>query len=404
VQLGGRLISIVAGVTASVLLGRHLGPAVYGQYVYVIAYLGIFAMVASFSLETLAVRELAAHPQDADDILSTVLTLRLALSAAVIPIALAFLLATEASPELRFLVALTCPILLTGAVSSVGTLFGARMAAQYRVASELVQPVVFLTAAVLITLTGAGITAVIVAHVVSFALYSGVLFAVCRRFARPRLRLDAGYARRMVRAALPVGVGGIFFQIYYRVDILILDRWQGSEAVGLYGVAYGFFGQAPALFSLIATTIFPVLVVHAARGAPALAGTVWKSVALAVGLGVPATLVTSLVAPTVLRLVYGSAFEGAGTALAILGLALPFSFCTYVINYGLVAIDRHHTTWQINGLAALLNIGLNWLMVPTLGYVGTAYATVATEAFVCLIQAAILRWHLARVDGRPRVA
>jgi O-antigen/teichoic acid export membrane protein len=384
---------------ASVILGRYLGPAVYGQFVYVIAYLGIFAMVASFGLETLAIRELAAHPHDTDDILSTLLTLRLAFSAVVLPIALVFLIATETSTELRFLVVLTAPILLSGAVLSISALFFARLTAQYRVATELIQPFVFLGAVLLIVATGAGITAVVVAHVASFALYTAVLFAVCRRFAHPRLRLNRYYARRLILASIPAGVAAIFFQIYYRVDILILERWQGSAAVGLYGVAYGFFSQAPALFSLLATIIFPVLVVHAARGMSAVASTIWKSVGLAVGLGVAAMLVTSLAAPTVLRLVYGDAFQGAGVALAILGLALPFSFCTFVVNYALLAIDRHKMTWLTNGLAAGLNIGLNWLVVPTFGYVGTAYATVATEAFVCLVQIVILRRHLLRKDG-----
>jgi len=36
--------------------------------------------------------------------------------------------------------------------------------------------------------------------------------------------------------------------------------------------------------------------------------------------------------------------------------------------------------------------------VPDLSYLGSAYATVATEAFVCLAQVAMLRWQLARRD------
>ena len=390
VQIGGRAVSIVAGVAASVVLGRYLGPAVYGQYVYVIAYFGIFSTVASFGLETLAVRDLAAQPEQTDDILSTLLTLRTAFAVATVPLAIAFLFATEASDQLRLLVLITSPTLLTGAVSSVGALFAARLTSQYRVASELIQPVVFLAAAFAIVAAGLGIREVVAAYVVSFVLYSAVLFALSRRFARPRLRINSAYARRILRGSLPVGVGAIFFQIYYRVDILMLDRLRGGDAVGLYGVAYGFFAQGPALFSLIATTLFPVLVVRARTEAGGLVGAVGRSAGLAVGLGLAGAATCAVAGPVVLRLMYGGSFEGAGTALAILGVALPFSFSTYVFNYSLVAIDRHHTTWVVNGLAAVLNVALNWFMIPSLSYIGTSYATVATEACVCIVQGAIL--------------
>jgi PST family polysaccharide transporter len=396
IQLAGRMIALAAGIATSVALGRHLGPDVYGQYVYAITYLGLFVVLSSFGLDTLAVRDLAISPDRTDAILSTVLTLRIGLAALSIPLALLSLLLTEPTTELRVLIALTSPILLTSALGVVGAVFGARLETQYRVVGELVQPLLFVAAALAIVATGRGIVAVVVAYVLSYVASSLAMLALSRRFARPRLRLEGAYARRLIAASIPLGLAAVFYQLYYRVDILILDSLQGSSAVGIYGVAYGFFGQAPAFFSLIATSLFPVLVGQAQRGSAALAATIRRSAAMAAGLGIAATLATSLAAPRLLELMYGHAYDGAGSALAVLGLALPFSFCTYVVNYAMVALDRHQTIWRVNAAAALLNVALNWLLVPGLSYLGSAYATVATEAFVCLTQVAILRWQLAR--------
>src|SRR4029079_14274311 len=122
-----------AGIAASVALGRHLGPAVYGQYVYAITYLGLFIVLSNFGLDTLAVRDLARDPARTDQILSTVQTIRLGLAALAIPPALVALLVREPAGDLRLVIALPSPILLTSALGVVGAVFAARLETQYRV-------------------------------------------------------------------------------------------------------------------------------------------------------------------------------------------------------------------------------------------------------------------------------
>src|SRR5439155_9653085 len=127
VQVGGRLVGLIAGVGASVVLGRYLGPETYGAYVYVITFLGFFAVLTSFGLDAVALRDLAGETAPIDDVLSSLVSVRLLLTLAVVPIALLAVMASETSTSTFELAAVIAPVLFASPVASVGILFSARL-------------------------------------------------------------------------------------------------------------------------------------------------------------------------------------------------------------------------------------------------------------------------------------
>jgi O-antigen/teichoic acid export membrane protein len=66
-------------------------------------------------------------------------------------------------------------------------------------------------------------------------------------------------------------------------------------------------------------------------------------------------------------------------ALQILIWFLPFSFVNGVTQYLLIAINQQRFITLSFMIAALFNFGGNLVLIPTLGYVGAAITTVASE-------------------------
>ena len=76
---------------------------------------------------------------------------------------------------------------------------------------------------------------------------------------------------------------------------------------------------------------------------------------------------------------FGARFHGTAPALRILGLGVPLLFLNYGLTHFLVArnLGRKHLAFA--ALLVVVNLGANAWLIPRLGGVGAAWATVITE-------------------------
>ena len=77
-------------------------------------------------------------------------------------------------------------------------------------------------------------------------------------------------------------------------------------------------------------------------------------------------------------------FQGSGEVLKILALAIPIIFWGYLMTQSLVALDRNRVYLTITAFAVLLNVLLNYWLIPEYGAEGAAIATVITESLIPL--------------------
>jgi len=87
-----------------------------------------------------------------------------------------------------------------------------------------------------------------------------------------------------------------------------------------------------------------------------------------------------LVAEPLLLWMFGSTYAGAGAALAILIWSVPLSVFRSVGLAGLLARERQDLALKTTTSSTILNLILNVALIPPLGVIGAAWATVATEA------------------------
>jgi O-antigen/teichoic acid export membrane protein len=107
--------------------------------------------------------------------------------------------------------------------------------------------------------------------------------------------------------------------------------------------------------------------------------TLTKLIWISAPLGLLCGLGLALVAHPLVGVVYGDAFEPTGDVLAILGGVLAARFLTSAAATGLVAVGWQRQRVNAQFVAALLNVGLNLLVIPRWGIIGAAAVFVLTE-------------------------
>ncbi len=104
-----------------------------------------------------------------------------------------------------------------------------------------------------------------------------------------------------------------------------------------------------------------------------------QSVAIILAIMIPVVLVVVVLADPIVVLIAGDDYEAAATVLQITmlyGLLAPFN---RQFGITLDAIGKARLTFYFVVISAVVNTGLNFIMIQRLGVVGAAYATTATH-------------------------
>jgi len=82
--------------------------------------------------------------------------------------------------------------------------------------------------------------------------------------------------------------------------------------------------------------------------------------------------------------IFGEQYQYAGELLPILLFAILFILPNCVLTQGAIALNREVAYAKIAASVALLNIGLNILLIPDFGAKGAAITTIISEGVLCL--------------------
>ncbi len=242
---------------------------------------------------------------------------------------------------------------------------------------QLLPPILTLAGMlVLVVILDAGVRGAVAAWAIANALTAAFALGAGRDLWHPfgLPHVADRHARLLVRLALLMGVVQVVNLISYRIELYVLRRYEGLDEVGLYSIAM----QAAEAMWLIPAAVATALT------APALHETEARAASLVARGAGRGTLFTAAVAvlvgalaPFVIPLIFGDAFEDAATPLLLL---LPG-----IVVYAPVSL--------------VVTTALALVLIPRFGSEGAAVAS--TLGYAC---GSLLAWfffvRMARTAGR----
>lgn len=384
-----RLVVPAFSFAINVGIARYFGPELLGVYVYLLALLVVFQTVAAAGLSPLLTRDLPGAPGAGEERLeaarrSAVLTGLLATGA--------FLLFTLllVDPEWRAAAAVLALTLVPSAFMAVqeGAFFARRQHERVAVVA-VVENVLKLLLALAAVLLGGRILALAVAIAVSRAV-AAVVGEVLLQGRVPRLDLSGSGIPlpELTPWALLLAIS----MLYFRVDIVIVERVMAERDTGLYGAAWSLFTVILLVPTSAVAAVYPRLASSFRESENAFVeGSVLAAKLLTLGV-VPVTLILIWIAPWALEVVYGSTYASAGGVLVLLAVALPFHAFNGVLGHALQASGRPRAVLGVVTTGLLSHVALLMLLLPVRGLEGAALAQIGSSALV----SAGLTWSFAR--------
>lgn len=192
----------------------------------------------------------------------------------------------------------------------------------------------------------------------------------------------ANTLRREARwgVVLLLGLAAAFNVVFQCVDVLLLSGLSTAEQVAQYGAAYKIINIILASFWLFTTAAYPYLTnVQWTRRNRQLLGIVLAS--LGAG-GIIMALVLRHFVSLLTLLVFGDKYRDAARLLSVLALALPLDFIAACSASTLVASGRNLTVTLGMLAGVIVNLALNFMLIPAHGGMGAAWATVISYGVI----------------------
>lgn len=414
-KLGSDLAGRLLQYTLLWFAARQLTQGDFGDFTFALSIGYMLAQVADFGLQMFVQRELARLlPSDGDAPLRFIepaaagrligggILIKGALSAAAM-LLIGGVVFVEPVGNKGALILLGLSMVLGTGLDYLSYCFRALGRLSWEAWAGLVSRVLNLVLGVGSLLLGVGVWGLALSFVIATLVALLFSYRLLLTYVRPSWHLDWKYWRASMTQPAAVGIGVIFSIISFRLDNLLIPPLVGREALATYNVAYKLFEPSLIVPGVLLAATFPLLArsAHAdGRHPNALRELLGQTSLTLLGLGVLAASLLALLAGPLIGLLYGSAYADSAPILVWLALACVPMYLNYGLTHTLIAIDKPRL-YALYTLAALVvNLATNLALIPALGLIGAALATLFAElALLALCAVAVARHVAARRRG-----
>ncbi len=395
-----RGVTAVLALITTVYLAHVLGPDRYGILSWGLALLTYFSFTADLGMGIYGTREVARDTEQVPALVGHVLLIRSGTVLVVFGL-YAAIVGVLPKPPLFKLVVLVQGLTLFAYLIGIGWVYHGLQRLGVVALRNVVASVVTLAGVFLLVQSPGDVVWAAAVSVAAVALPNVWLLATyVREFGRPRFRIDWPAWRTILGPSLPIAASLFLITINTNMDQLMLGVLRTDQEVGWYAAAYRLLTAALIPSQIAFQAFLPAL--SSALGTPDEMRGRGRSYALSMfALGFPIATGGALVAPDLVRLLFGAAYAPAGLPLVILFGAAAVMYANVTLGGALIAWDQQRVHTGALAVGALCNVALNVALIPALGIRGAALATLASEVVVLVALGVLYYRFTGQVYLRP---
>jgi len=377
-----KIFNILMNLIITVWIARYLGPEQFGTLNYAIAFVSLFGILSSLGLNTLATKELLTHPQDSELIMGTSFALSFIGALILLPIAAFTITILRPDNDILFMMVL---IIASGSIfTSLNIIkywFESHVQAKHNVKVEMITNI--------ITITIKAILLYIEAPLIAFAwviLVQSVLVAIgyvymylskTNKLSTWKVSLEK--IKYMLNEAYPLILTGAVFIFHTRIDQVMIGSMLGDEEVGIYAVAVRLSESWMFLPAVIAASFFPALLNAKKNNYKLYLQRIQHLLNLMALLGIFVAVIATFLASPFINLAFGEHYNESALILIIHIWSMVFYSISIISSRYFLAEGLQLYSLRRALIALVLNVVLNYFLIPIYGAVGAAIATVISK-------------------------
>jgi O-antigen/teichoic acid export membrane protein len=395
------ILQKILSFTYFTIIARALGPEDLGKYYLAISLTTMFAIFIDIGLANVLTREVAKSKEKAQDLLGSVLAIKLPLAGVSI-LLLVIIVNLLGYPELtRTLVYLS---VISMVLDSFTLSFFSCMRGFHNLFFESIASVVFqlivLSFGFIALHLGLSlrwlIGALISASIFHFA-YSSLLI----RF-KWKIKLKPIINRKLIslliKITIPFALFGILQRVYMYLDTVLLSILAGDKYVGLYQIAFKIVFALQFLPMAFIASLYPAFASYWKNNREQLTVTFERAMKYLIIISLPISTGIIVLADKII-LLFKEGYDEAILPLRLIMVSLIFIFLIFPVGSLLNACDRQKVNTAIMGVGLTISVIMNLILIPMYKTVG-ASITVVVSNFTMFVL--MMSWVPKIISYRPK--
>jgi len=370
-----KIIRMFIGFFVTIWVARYLGPEQYGVFSYAQSFVALFAVIATFGLDSIVVRELVKFEKQRNIILGTAFFLKLFGSFFVIlllAIAVGF---TSNKADVNILIFLIASATILQSFNIIDFYFQSKILSKFVVFTNTTTLLFSSIFKVYLILNNSPL--IMFAWVVLFdsvIVAAGLLYFYTRQGLSPRAWcFDFSMAQKLLSDSWPLIIAGMSFVIFSNIDNVMINEMLGSYEVGLYSAAYKLVTLWYFLPGLVLNSLLPAMI-NVKDNRDLFYQRLQMIGSLLIWVALFLALFYSFFGEYLIESAFGAEYVNSIAILTTLVWVNILIFYNSVWNQWMMIENKTRRVLVFHLLTGGLNVLFNFIFIREFGVVGAAYA------------------------------
>ncbi|MEH2375260.1 flippase [Nostoc sp.] len=384
-----RILRMGASLVVGVWVARYLGVQQYGLFNYALAFVSLFSPIFTLGLDDVVVRHIVRQSSNKEEILGTTFWLKFlgGIASVLLAVSTMFILGEHEILKI-WLVAILGMAGIFRATDTIEVWFQSQVQSKYPVIAKNTAFLLNTAIKIALILTKAPLLAFAWVTLAEFAMSAiGLLIVYQIKGSSLWLwRWSFSAAKTLLKESLPLIFSGFAVLIYMRIDQVMLGQMLGNSEVGIYSAAVRVSEIWYFIPGAIVSSVAPSIYAAKEKSESLYYQRIGKLLSLMTCISFAIALPMTFLSDKIIMVMFGSGYAEAGSILAVHIWTSLFVFMGLATSPWFIAEGLNHVSLGKTLFGAILNIILNLFLIPRYAGLGSAIATIISQAaatFLC---------------------
>ncbi len=393
VLTASHVLSKLINLALVLILTRLLGSDGFGIYSFSLAFVMLFMVFTHLGINTLLIREIARDKSRAKELVGTTLPVILIGSLLVFVLVNGITFLTNWTEQERIVIFVFSIFLVFESWSRFFiVVFRAFERMGFEALINVVERFGFLIFSILAWIFTFSLETLISCFAGVQLIKALLTYSLTKNyFTEIDLKWQPARLMSIFKQAYPFALMGLFGTVSMRIDTIMLKIFHTDAIVGIYNVARKLMESITFIPENISYALFPALSVLYLTQKRQFDRTFQRTFHYLMFVAILIVIVLFILSPQIINLLFEPEFARAYIPLRWLSLALGILFMKFAFTALMSAIGKQHLLSILAGIGMLINVGLNYLLIPDYDILGASLASVVSEAIIIITIIIVIR-------------
>lgn len=384
--IGGKIAQMALSLVVGALSARYLGPSNYGLISYGSAFVSFFMSFCTLGINSVIIKDFVDNPDQQGETIGSSIMLRILSSILSVIMIVSIVGILDKGEPLTIIVVLLCSIsLIFHCFDTLNYWFQSLYKSKVTSMATLVAYIATSVYRVVLLMLGKDIRWFAFATSIDYIVLSVILFAVYKRNGGPKLSFSITKSKQLLSKSYHYILSGMMVAIYGQTDRLMLKQMMDETTVGYYTIATTVCNMWVFVLAAIIDSMYPTILKLYKESKDKFERKNRQLYAVVFYVSVIVSLLICLLGDVAINILYGRDYASAGGVLKVVTWYTAFSYLGVARNAWIVSNDKQKYLKYMYVAAAIINVILNYFLIPLWGAIGAAVASLITQIFTSII-------------------